>query len=63
MFLSPEVVLGALAAYALVVVGAVLWNARERRLSRRLDEAGPTGHVLHESRAQALIRQVFGRDR
>lgn len=60
MALQPEVFLTAYGAYAAVVIGVLLWNAREARLSRRLDEARPRGHVLHESRAKALIGQVFG---
>ena len=61
--LQPEVVLTAYGAYAVIVMGVLLWNAWEARASRRLDEARPGGHVLHESRAQALIRQVLGGDR
>lgn len=62
--LQPEVFLTAYAAYAAIVMAVVLWNAREaRRVSRRFDEARPGRHVGHESRAQALIGQVFGSHR
>lgn len=62
--LHPEVFLTAYGAYAVVVMVVLLWNAVEaRRDSRRLDEARPGRHVLHEGRAQALIGQVFGRNR
>ena len=64
MELQPEVFLTAYVAYAVVVMAVVLWNAWDaRRGSRRLDEARPGRHVLHESRAKALIGQVFGGDR
>lgn len=58
--LQPEVFLSAYAAYAVVVMAVVLWNAWERRSSGRLDEARPGRHVLDEGRAKALIGQVFG---
>ena len=59
--LQPEVFLAAYAGYGAVVMAVVLWNAwTARRESRRLDEPRPGAHVLHESRAQALIGQVFG---
>ena len=61
--LQPEVFVTAYVAYAAVVMAVVVWNALEARTSRRLDEARPGRHVLHESRAQALIGQVFGGDR
>lgn len=60
MVLQPEVFLTAYGAYAAVVIGVLLWNGREARLSRGLDEARPGGHVLDESRAKALIGQIFG---
>ena len=59
--LQPEVFLTAYAAYAMVVGVVLLWNGWEaRRGSGRLDEARPARHVLHESRAKALIGQIFG---
>ena len=59
--LQPEVFLTAYGAYASVVMVVLLWNAWDgRRESRRLDEARPGRHVLHESRAKALIGQIFG---
>lgn len=59
--LQPEVFLTAYAVYAAVVMVVLLWNALDgRRVSRRLDEARPGRHVLHESRAKALIGQIFG---
>jgi hypothetical protein len=62
--LQPEVFLTAYVAYAAIVMAVILWNAWDaRRISRRLDEARPGRHVLHEGRAQALIGQVFGGDR
>ena len=62
--LHAEVFLTAYGAYAAVVMAVLFWNASEaRRASRRLDETRPGRHVLHEGRAQALIGQVFGRDR
>lgn len=64
MPLQPEVVLTAYAGYAAIVMGVLLWNVRDRGPAlRRLDEPRPGRHVLHEGRAQALIRQVFGRHR
>lgn len=62
--LQPEVFLTAYGAYAAVVMAVLLWNGWEgRRLSGRLDESRPARHVLHESRAKALIGQIFGGDR
>jgi hypothetical protein len=67
--LDAEVLLAAFGVYAAIVVVLTLWNARQARLgldrrgSRRLDETGPGGHVLHERRSQALVGQVFGGDR
>jgi hypothetical protein len=62
--LQPEVFLTAYGAYAAVVMAVLLWNVWDsRRASRRFDEARPGRHVLHESRAKALIGQVFGGDR
>ena len=62
--LHAEVFLTAYGAYAAVVMAVLLWNAGDaRRASRRLDEPRPRRHVFHEGRAQALIGQVFGRDR
>ena len=59
--LQAEVLLAAFGVYAAIVVVLTLWNARQdRRGSGRLDEPRPGAHVLHESRAQALIGQVFG---
>lgn len=59
--LQAEVFLAAFVAYAIIVLVVTLWNARAaRRVSRRLDETGPGGHVLHERRAQALVGQIFG---
>lgn len=59
--LQPEVFLTAYGAYAAVVMAVLVWNAWDaRRASGRLDEARPGRHVLHESRAKALIGQVFG---
>lgn len=60
--LQPEVFVGAYGAYAMIVGAVVLRNARERRVSGRLDEAGPGRHVFHEGRAKALIGQILGRD-
>lgn len=62
--LNAGVLLTAFGVYALIVVALTLWNARAaRRESRRLDEAGPGGHVLNERRSQALVGQIFGGDR
>ena len=62
--LQAEVLLAAFGLYAVIVVVLTLWNARAARTaSRRLDEAGPGGHVLHKRRSQALVGQIFGRDR
>ena len=62
--LQAEVLLAAFGVYAAIVVVLTLWNAhKDRRGSRRLDEARPGGHVLHERRSQALVGQVFGGDR
>ena len=62
--LQAEVFLAAFVAYAIIVLIVPLWSARvSRRDSRRLDETGPGGHVLHERRAQALVGQIFGSDR
>ena len=62
--LQPEVFLTAYGAYAAVVMVVLLWNAWDgRRGSGRFDEPRPARHVLHESRAKALIGQIFGRDR
>ena len=60
--LQPEVFLTAYVAYAAVVMAVLLWNAWDgrRTASRRLDEARPGRHVLHESRTKALIGQIFG---
>lgn len=60
--LQPEVFVVALALYAAIVIAVTLANAREAR-SGGLDEAGPGAHVPHESRAQALARQIFGAHR
>lgn len=62
--LQPEVFLTAYGAYAAVVMAVLLRNGWDsRRGSSRLDEARPGGHVLHESRAKALIGQIFGGNR
>lgn len=59
-----EVLLTAFGVYAVIVVALTLWNARAARAaSRRLDEPGPSGHVLHKRRSQALVGQIFGGDR
>lgn len=59
--LQPEVFLTAYGAYAAVVMVVLLWNGWDaRRASGRFDEARPGRHVLHESRAKALIGQIFG---
>ena len=61
--LHAEVLLTAFGVYAVIVVALTLWNARQARRSGGLDEAGPSGHVLHERRPQALVGQIFGGDR
>lgn len=61
--LQPEVFVAAYAAYGLIVMGVLAWNAYERRRSGRRDEPGPGGHVLHERGTQPLVGQVFGRHR
>jgi len=62
--IHADVLLAAFGAYAAIVLMLTVWNARQaRHASRGLDEARPSGHVLHERRSQALLGQIFGGDR